>query len=330
VFSPVGRFVARNWKATLVGIFVATVWACAALYRAGHYLPVLSVATVACAALLIWRLLQVIRSVIRQQQIAVRRYIPHLLLPLIAFGLFGQALFQQQPEAFLLIAVLLLGVPDSFLHAVLRVARSSDHYWFHLTASLMKMAFGFLQLMIIYEMNFDWSLFLPLATGNMLGSLTGSTFAAEFAQRIKAGFDEHVHAKRDVGWPKIQLYGLLTVGVLVHLVAFQLYEWQGVLVLAGLSFVQTMSFTLISRARQRKDKKYHAWASVCSNGVWYLTMQQLVLGKIQAFQAAPYVVGNVSGSLIGQGTALKAEKIMGAVMVEKDAAGQGTSAKATT
>jgi hypothetical protein len=275
----------------------------------------LTIFVVVMAAALVGLLLFMVQRVIKRLEIGSTPIL--VIMGGLALGVTGHELFLRQPETFLLVAVLLLGVPDSFIHAVLRVARSSDHYWFHLTASLLKMAFGFLQLMIIYDMNFNWSLFLPMATGSMIGSLTGSTFAAEFAKRIKAGFDEHVHNKRDVGWPRVQLYGLIGIGVTAHLIAFGLYRWQGVLILLGLSFIQTMSFTLISRARQRKDKQYHAWASVCSNGVWYLTMQQLVLGKIMPYQAAPYVVGNVSGSLIGQGTALKVEKMMGAVMVER-------------
>jgi hypothetical protein len=154
-------------------------------------------------------------------------------------------------------------------------------------------------------------------TGGMLGSLTGSTFSSEFAGRIKAGFDAHITKKQAIGWPQVQTLGLLIGGVGAQLVYFGFFEWRGVLVLAVLAFMQMMSFTLISRARNRKDKRYHAWASVCSNGTWYLTMDRLAEGKLMPHEAVPYIVGNAIGSLIGQGVALKLEAVTGAVMVEK-------------
>jgi hypothetical protein len=288
----------------------------------------LTVIVVGAAAITAWAGLRVIQAYIKRFQYGFELYLLGIGGMVLCWA--GYDLYSAQPETFLLVAVLLLSMPDSFLHAVLRVARSSDHYWFHLSASLMKMAFGFLQLMIIYDMGFAWTLFLPMATGSMIGSLTGSTFAADFARRIKAGFDTHIHEGRDVGWPRRQLFLLVGIGTAVHLIAFGLYRWQGVLILAALAFMQTMSFTLISRARQRKDPFYHAWASVMSNGVWYLTMQQLVLGKIMPFQAVPFVVGNVSGSLIGQGTAMKIESIAGAEMVEKKGGNVGLGAASPT
>lgn len=44
---------------------------------------------------------------------------------------------------------------------------------------------------------------------------------------------------------------------------------------AILLILQNASFTLVSRARNSSSLGYHAWASVLSNGVWFLS--QLIL-----------------------------------------------------
>jgi hypothetical protein len=56
---------------------------------------------------------------------------------------------------------------------------------------------------------------------------------------------------------------------------------------------------------------------VFSNGVWYICMHYLAMGKITLERAAPYIVGNAAGSLIGQNLAMQAERLSGAVMDEK-------------
>ena len=74
---------------------------------------------------------------------------------------------------------------------------------------------------------------------------------------------------------------------------------------------------MVSRARQRNSAQYLAWCSVFSNGVWYICMHFLAMGKITLEKAAPYIVGNAGGSLIGQNLAMQAERLTGAVMDEK-------------
>lgn len=43
------------------------------------------------------------------------------------------------------------------------------------------------------------------------------------------------------------------------------------LALTGVSFLQNMSFTWVSRSRQGGDPEYHRYAAWSSNGIWMLT-----------------------------------------------------------
>lgn len=83
--------------------------------------------------------------------------------------------------------------------------------------------------------------------------------------------------------------------------------------LAALAFVQTTSFSLVSRARNRDHMGYHAVASVASNLVWFATFRQLALVHEFGWEAAPwYIVGTVLGSLFGAKASMFIEKLIGA------------------
>lgn len=82
-----------------------------------------------------------------------------------------------------------------------------------------------------------------------------------------------------------------------------------------LAFIQNISFTMVSRARNRDNMWYHAICSVFSNSVWVATIG--VLGheffiEQNYWMAIPYVIGTVSGSLFGAKIGIKIEKAIGA------------------
>lgn len=79
-----------------------------------------------------------------------------------------------------------------------------------------------------------------------------------------------------------------------------------------LAFVQNVSFTMVSRSRNRDSMTYHAICSVFSNGIWFLTMRELVVAELSILLLAPYVVGTVCGSLFGARVSMRIEKIIGA------------------
>lgn len=79
-----------------------------------------------------------------------------------------------------------------------------------------------------------------------------------------------------------------------------------------LAFVQNVSFTLVSRSRNRDSKLYHGVCSVFSNLTWFLTMRELVLTDLTWALLPAYLAGTVAGSLAGQSISIKVEKLIGA------------------
>lgn len=84
------------------------------------------------------------------------------------------------------------------------------------------------------------------------------------------------------------------------------------LVILCLAFAQNVAFSMVSRSRNRDNMTYHAICSVFSNGIWFLTMHQLVVADLTYGLIVPYIVGTVCGSLFGVKTSMKIEKMIGA------------------
>ena len=86
----------------------------------------------------------------------------------------------------------------------------------------------------------------------------------------------------------------------------------GELTILALAFVQNISFTMVSRSRNRDNMTYHAICSVFSNGIWFATMHYLVVSDLTWWLLAPYVAGTVAGSLTGATISMKIERLIGA------------------
>lgn len=85
-----------------------------------------------------------------------------------------------------------------------------------------------------------------------------------------------------------------------------------ILTLLLLSFIQNVSFTMVSRSRNRDKMAYHAICSVFSNGLWFLTMSVLVAADLSIWLIFPYIIGTVTGSVFGAKVSMRIEKIIGA------------------
>lgn len=81
----------------------------------------------------------------------------------------------------------------------------------------------------------------------------------------------------------------------------------GALWLMVLAFVQSVSFSIMSRSRNRSNWSYHLIASVFSNGIWFLTFRQLVLADMTLTLLPFYIIGTVAGSLYGVSVSMKIE-----------------------
>ncbi len=80
----------------------------------------------------------------------------------------------------------------------------------------------------------------------------------------------------------------------------------------ALAFIQNISYTMVSRSRNRDNMAYHAGCSVFSNALWFATVHFLVTADMNWLLAVPYIVGTVSGSLFGATISIRIEKAIGA------------------
>jgi hypothetical protein len=85
-----------------------------------------------------------------------------------------------------------------------------------------------------------------------------------------------------------------------------------VIILMALAFAQNISFSIVSRARNRSSALYHLIAAILSNGVWYATFRVLVTNDMTWLLLIPYTIGTVSGSLTGSQISMYIERLIGA------------------
>lgn len=79
-----------------------------------------------------------------------------------------------------------------------------------------------------------------------------------------------------------------------------------------LAFIQNVSFSIVSRSRNRDNMTYHIIASLFSNSIWFLTFRELIIGEMNFVLFVPYVVGTIFGSVYGVKISMKIEKWLNA------------------
>jgi uncharacterized membrane protein YfcA len=83
-----------------------------------------------------------------------------------------------------------------------------------------------------------------------------------------------------------------------------------------LAFAQNVTFSLVSRSRNRNNMTYHIIASIASNGVWFLTFRHLVTRDMSLDLFIPYTIGTVVGSVLGVKVSMRIERWLGATSDE--------------
>jgi len=84
-------------------------------------------------------------------------------------------------------------------------------------------------------------------------------------------------------------------------------------IMVVMAFCQNVSFSIVSRSRNRDNIPYHLIAAIFSNGVWFATMKFLIVTQQMTWMLmVPYTIGTVSGSVTGQAISMKIEKLIGA------------------
>lgn len=79
-----------------------------------------------------------------------------------------------------------------------------------------------------------------------------------------------------------------------------------------LAYAQNVSFSIVSRSRNRNHVLYHIIASILSNGVWFATFRYLVTNNMSWVLFVPYTVATVAGSVTGQKVSMWIEQKIGA------------------
>ena len=85
-----------------------------------------------------------------------------------------------------------------------------------------------------------------------------------------------------------------------------------IITLMLLAFAQSVSFSIVSRSRNRNHIVYHLVASFFSNAIWYLTFRSLVTNNMTLTLFFPYTAGTMAGSVTGVKISQKIEKWLGA------------------
>jgi hypothetical protein len=79
-----------------------------------------------------------------------------------------------------------------------------------------------------------------------------------------------------------------------------------------LAYVQNISFSIVSRSRNRNNMKYHLIASFFSNTIWFLTFRELIKADMSFSLFIPYAIGTMLGSVTGAKISIRIEKWLGA------------------
>lgn len=85
-----------------------------------------------------------------------------------------------------------------------------------------------------------------------------------------------------------------------------------ILTVLFLAYIQNISFSIVSRARNRNNQTYHACAAVMSNLIWFATFRLLFIEDMSWTLLVPYTMGTVAGSLTGAKVSMWIEKKIGA------------------
>jgi hypothetical protein len=209
-------------------------------------------------------------------------------------------------KAVLLIAG--LSLIDALGFSITTITRNANNYTIHYIATLIQVLVKFASLKILVQEQMTWYLLLPQTAGGAIGSIVGAELAKDIVKKFKASFDGHLYAGGKIYIAKKELL-FTTLFILPQLILFETKTILPALILFMAAVAQSISFTNVSRARQRKNENYLLWSSVFSNGVWYLTAHLLVVNVLPTYLLIPYVVGTLYGGMIGQYVSMNIERL---------------------
>jgi len=78
-----------------------------------------------------------------------------------------------------------------------------------------------------------------------------------------------------------------------------------------MAFIQNVSFSILSRSRNRDSMRYHIAAASFSNLLYFATLRELVQADLTPVLAIPYTIGTVAGSVVGVKVSMWIERKIG-------------------
>ncbi len=190
---------------------------------------------------------------------------------------------------------------------LVRSSRNTNKPWYHAVVTVLDGVLWYFMWRELILAKLPLTLIPPYMLGGIVGGMFGQKVALTVGKFIKAEADAHLEGKRpSVVGPAICMLALGFSS------AYFLGEWKGPMFMFLVAAFQSVSFSLVSRSRNRNNTNYHAVASVFSNGAWYLVFRNVVRKDMQVAYAPAYIAGSVFGSLVGVDVSMRIEKILGA------------------
>jgi len=82
-----------------------------------------------------------------------------------------------------------------------------------------------------------------------------------------------------------------------------------IILMMVMAFAQSVSFSIVSRSRNRNSVAYHRVAAIFSNGVWFITAKYLIVTQHMSWLLfIPYTIATVWGSTTGQQISMWVER----------------------
>jgi len=203
-----------------------------------------------------------------------------------------------------------LSFADNITFSILRRSRNTSNSTYHVAASILKSTAVYLMLGTLSLKGMPFDLFMPYCFGSILGGITGQKISAWVERKIGATADAHLFTDASwyqfIPWKWVIVLAIITIPLLAFSSNYLFLAY-----LAALSAAQQVSFSIVSRSRQRNNMAYHVIASIFSNSVWFLTFRQLNLKNWTNELYAPYALGGAIGSVTGAGVSMGIEKKLG-------------------
>ncbi len=265
------------------------------------------------------RIEQVSKEVAAKNEAMNRRVALKYLPILVAAGWTFQFLFFGSESLLSLLQITAFVFLPDMAYSMRTWIQNRNNYYLTLGIGLITGVVDFFRWTLFIKFDMRWGIFVPYATGGTVGSIAGSLTASRFTKWVdkKTGTvssaDAHVK-KGEVKKPDFRpVWALLGVVGLSVLVFPPKSLASTIWFVLGTVFMQ-ISFSLISRARQRDNALYHLLASMCSNGSWFFVLHMVATmakGDLRLF--VPYAVGTAIGAFIGAWFAMLIELKVGAL-----------------